>query len=878
MRWRKRMLEDLDADIREYIERETRDNVDRGMAPQEARLAALRKFGNVRRVREDARDVWSIVWLEGLLQDLRIGLRMLRKSPGFTTVAVLTLALGIGANTAIFSVIEAVLLAPPPYHEPGRLAVVWENDLRKTPHNVVAPPDFLDWQKEASDFVGMAATGDERDNMTGTGEPEQVAVQLVTANFFSVLGVKPLLGRGITKENGVAGKDNFVVLSYAFWRSHFGGDPKAIGQTIELNGQVQTIVGVAPPDFTWFIAEGSLTGEHPQMWSPFVFPESFRDRASVGRFLTVVGRLKDGVTFSQAQAQMSTIAARLARAYPDFSGHWDVTVVPLGEQLTGAMRPALLILLGAVGFVLLIACANVSSLLLARAAGREHEMAMRTALGASRRRLARQLLTESMLLATLGGTLGTMLASWGTNALLVAGPKNLLGLSTVSIDWRVLGFAAAATFIAGLLFGFLPSYAAAHSVIAESLKQGTRAMTGGKRAAQTRGAFVVAQMALALVLLAGSGLLIRSFVTLARVNPGFDPNHVLTFKLALPSAKYSTDASRQTFFRQLLDRVRSIPGVNSVSMENFPPLTGLGAATAVHILSQPKVPQPEMPVANVRVVGLDYFRTMGIPLVTGRTFGAAELADARHVVIVNQSFVDDYLRGANPLGQQAVIYMKGNAESEKTPSTIVGVVGNVRQMGLDQPARATVYWPYPELVYSQMSVIVRTSGDPLSAVSMMRQEVHRLDPNLPLANLATIDQLLANSVSRARFMMELLGVFAAIALGLAAVGIYGVMASGVAQRTQEIGVRMALGAQRHDVVRLVLGKGMWIALAGVGIGLVASMALTRLMASLLYRVSPTDPETFIDVATLLIGVALLACYIPARRAMRVDPMVALRHE
>jgi putative ABC transport system permease protein len=876
---RKRKPDEFSAEIEAHIQLETERLQQQGLNYEEARNAAHRAFGNTTKVQERFYESGRWLGWDHLRQDVRHATRMLRKAPGFTLVAVLTLAIGIGANTAIFSVIEGVLLVPPPYHQPGRLAILWENDLQRgTPHNVVAPPDFLDWQKEATDFAGMAATGDTRDNMTGAGEPEQVAIQLVTANFFSVLGVKPVLGPGITEENGVAGKDNVVVLSYAFWKSGFGGDPGIIGRTIELNGHAQTIVGVAPPDFTWFIAEGSLTGERPDMWSPFVFPASFHDRAQVGRFLTVVGRLNEGVTFSEAQAQMSTIASRLAAAYPDFSGHWGATVVPLREQLTGSLRPALLILLGAVGLVLLIACANVSSLLLARATGRQHEMAMRMALGASRWRLASQLLTESMLLAALGGALGMILANWGTNALLAASPKNLLGLSAVSIDWRVLEFAAAATFVAGLVFGFLPSYAAAHSAIGESLKQSGRGMTGGKRGAQTRSAFVVAQMALALVLLVGSGLLVRSFVTLLAVDPGFQPDHLLTFKVALPGAKYPTDQTRQAFFQQLLRRVRATPGVNSMSMENFPPLTGLGAATAVHILSQPKVPQPEMPVANVRVVGPDYFRVMGIPLVAGRTFSAAENAEARHVVVVNRAFVDDYLHGANPLGQQAVIYMKSDAASEKTPSTIVGVVGNVRQTGLDQPAKATVYWPYPELLYSQMSLIVRTSGEPLRMVSAIRGELHDLDPNLPLASPATMDQLLANSVSRARFMMELLGVFAAIALGLAAVGIYGVMASGVALRTQEIGVRMALGAQRRHVMRLILAKGTRIALAGVGIGLVASLALTRLMASLLYDVSPTDPLTFAGVAVLLIGVALLACYVPARKAMRVDPMVALRHE
>jgi putative ABC transport system permease protein len=804
---------------------------------------------------------------------------MLRKNPGFTFVAVLTLALGIGANTAIFSVIDSVLLRPLPYKDSSSLVIVWESNARESsPHNTVAPPDFLDWQSQSDVFAGMTAIVDERDNLTGNGDPEQVIVQLVSANFFSLLGVNPAIGPGFSAENGQLGKGNVVVLSHALWKERFGGDPGLIGKTLLLNGHSQTVVGVAPQGFNWFIKDGSLTGAKPQMWSPFVFPERFRDRKEIGRFLTVVARLKPGVSRSQAQTQMETIAARLEQEYPDFNGHWGVNVVPLREQISGGLRPALLILLGAVAFVLLIACANVASLLLARAASREREMAIRTAIGASRWRIARQLLTESVLLAVTGGGIGVALAVWGTNALLAASSENLLDLRAISIDLRVLAFAAGATFLAGLLFGFLPSYISAHSSISETLKEGGRGSSAGKHSGIARSTFVVAQMGLALVLLAGSGLLIRSFIRLIGVDPGFDTGHLLTFKVTLPQSKYGTDQACMAFFQELLARISRLPGVRSVSMNSFPPLSGLGAATDVKLLSQPERQLSDLPVAAVRVVGPNYFGTMNIPLRAGRRFSELEMAEEKHVAIINQAFADKYLTGVNPIGQKAAIDMKSLVENESQPSEIIGVVGDVRQMGLDTAAEPTVYWPYPELVYTGMTILVRTSNDPRGQVSAVGRELHQMDPEQPMASVATMEQLLSDSLSRSRFTMLVLGVFAAIALLLAAVGIYGVIAYSVTQRTQEIGIRLALGAQRQDVLRLVLGQGTRLTLLGVGLGIVAALIFTRLMAILLFSISAADPLTFTVVSLLLFGVALLACYLPARRAMRVDPLIALRYE
>jgi predicted permease len=876
---RDRLDHDLDDELRSHIEMRAADNLAAGMSPEEANYEAQKRFGNTALLKEDTREVDVVAWLDETARDFHHALRMLRRSPGFTAVSVLTLALGIGANTAIFSVINSVLLRPLPYHDPDNLVMVWEsNSQHVNPHNTVSPPNFLDWQSRNTVFSGMSFIFDERDNLTGNGDPEEVVVQDVSTNFFSLLGVNLLFGPGFTSENGQSGHDNVVILSYGLWQQRFAGDPAIVGKSILLNGHPQTVVGVAPQNFHWFIKDGSLTGARPQMWSPFVFPQAFHHHKQIGRFMTVAARLKPGVTRSQAQTEMSAIAARLEQEDPDFDGHWGVNVVSLRDQISGDLRPALLILFGAVAFVLLIACANVSSLLLARAASREREMAIRTAIGASRWRIARQLLMESLLLALIGGGIGVALAVWGTNALLAASPRNLFDLRAVSIDLRVLLFAVAATLLAGLLFGFLPSYTSAHSRISETLKEGGRGSSSARRRAFARNAFVVAQLGLALVLLTGSGLLIRSFVRLIGVAPGFDTGHMLTFKLVLPHSKYSADQLRIIFFQQLLARISTVPGVRSASMESFPPLTGMGAATGVHLLSQPSLALADLPVANVRVVGPDYFGTMSIPLRSGRLFNRQELAAEHHVTIINQAFADKYLRGVNPLGQKAVIYMKSDAEAENQPSEIIGVVGDVHQLGLDTAPEPTVYWPHSELVMSGMTILVRTSNDPLALLSTIRNQLQQLDPELPMAAVATMDQLLADSLSRSRFTMLLLGIFAVVALVLAAVGIYGLIAYSVTQRTQELGIRIALGAQRRDVLRLVLVQGTRLTLLGVAIGVLAALTLSRLLGALLFGVSATDPLTFAGVAGLLAVVALLACFIPARRATRVDPTVALRYE
>ena len=871
--------EEMNDELRFHFEQQIDKLMRSGMSKGEAIRQARFNFGGEEQIREECREARGVGNVEMLLQDLHYGLRVLFKDPSFTLVAVLTLALGMGATTAIFSVVDAVLLHPLPFRDPSRLVVVWENFFTLNhPHNVAAPANFMDWESQNTVFEGMAAMADTNANLTGSGDPQQIVVENVTAGFLKVAGVNPILGSGFSPDNWTEGKDDVVMLNYGFWKERLGGDPGIVGKAIELNGKPVVVVGVAPKDFTLFIKDGSLTGSSPQMWSPWVVPKDWGDRKQgVGRYLTVLARMKPGATVAQAQEQMSTIATRLQQEYPLTNSHWGATVVPIREQLAGDLRPALLTLFCAVVFVLLIACANVSSLLLARAAKREKEIAIRAAIGGSRWRIARQLLTESVLLAGIGGAMGLLLAFCGTRALLASGPKDLLDLQYVTLNFRLLAFTAAVTMASSIVFGFLPSFVSARPQLAESLKDEARSTATG-RSTLMRSLLVVAQMSLALVLLVGSGLLIRSFVRLVGVDPGFDPRNLLTFQVGLPHTKYPKDEAQIVFFRDLLMRVSRLPGVLSVSMENFPPLTGMGSATGVHIIGQPTLGKADLPVSGVRVVGPDYFRTMGIPLQAGRSFDERESTEASHVVVANQAFIDKYLRGENPIGKKISIYMHDDKFDDDHPSEIIGVCGAIHQSGLDSEAKPTVYWPMPELIYSRMTLLVRTANDPAALVPAIGRELREIDPELPMASVATMEQLLGDSLARARFTMWLLGIFAAVALALTAVGIYGVISYSVAQRTHEIGIRMALGAQRGNVLSLVLRQGARLIIVGVSLGVASALALTRLMSSLLYGVGATDPATFATVVFTLLAVAFFASYVPARYATRVSPITALRRQ
>jgi putative ABC transport system permease protein len=821
--------------------------------------------------------------MDALLQDLKYAVRTLTKSPAFTAIAVLTLALGIGANTALFSVVDAVLLKPLRFEDPASIAVVWEKLPKyEVARNTVSPPNFLDWQQQNRVFSGMAAFLDQPLNLTGSGEPEQVDVEFVSPNFFSLLGVNPMLGRGFSVEDGShsvqsspqQAKSGVVVLSYGLWKSKFAGDPDIVGKTVALNGASNTVIGVTGPDFDWYVSEFSVTHQRPLIWAVLDTPPDWHDHSKVGRFLRVVARVKPGVSLAQAQSQMDVIAAGLAARYPDYDKGWGVTLVSLRDQLSGDLRPALLILLGAVGLVLLIACANISSLLLSRAAGRRREIAIRVALGASRGRIVWQFLTESLLLAVVGGAFGVFVAIWATEVLVQAGSGSLMDVSGVGVNGRVLAFAAGVTLLAGLLAGFLPSFLASRAEVASALPEGGRTSSAGRKSLTARSAFVVAEISLALVLLASSSLLIQSFFRLTEVNPGFHTARLLTFQIALPDSKYLQEQARAAFFSQLLGKIRTLPGAISASADVTPPFSGVGAATDFAIVGEAPLPAGEAHGTAVRVIEPDYFRAMDIPLLRGRTFEAREFADASNVVIVNKTFAEKYFPGGNPLGQKVIIDMK----DKNLPDEIIGVVGDVRETNLSTAPYPLAYWPYPELPYSVMTVLVRTATPPLSLVPAIRDVLHQMDKDQPMAKISSMDQLVANSVARSRFTMLLLSAFAGLALVLACIGIYGVMAYSVAQRTHEIGIRLALGAQRDDVLRLVLKRGARLALVGVGIGLAVALLLTRLMSALLYGIGASDPLTFAADAMLLTFVALLACYIPARRAMRVDPIVALRYE
>jgi putative ABC transport system permease protein len=809
--------------------------------------------------------------MEALWQDLKYGTRMLAKSPGFTLIAVIALALGIGANTDIFSVVNAVLLRALPYRDADKLVVVWEKS-RKNDHNVVNPANFMDWSEQNNVFTEMAAIVDRNAVMLGDGDPEEIPSQFATTNLFSMLGVEAILGRTFTADDGKPDQPRVVVLSYGLWQRRFGGDPQIIGRKLNINRAEAIVIGVMPAGFKWHIKKGSITAKTAEMWSPWVITNEMRTRH--GRSITVAARIKPDVTLEQAKAEMNAIGARLEEQYNDFNANWGVNVVPLRIQFTGELRPALLVLLGAVGFVLLIACANVANLLLARAAARQKEMAVRAAIGAGRRRIVRQLLTESVLLAAMGGAAGLMLAWWGTDLLVSLSPPELTDLQQVRISLPVLGFTLAVSLLTGIIFGMAPAFEATRFNLHESLKEGSKNIGGGTRSHRLRGAFVIVEIALALVLLVGAGLLVRSFWRLQSVDPGFNAKNLLTMRMTLPSRKYDDDRKRIDFFRQAVEGMRALPGVEAAGATNFLPFAGPHAGTLVEIEGRPKLPPGQGLGTGVCVTDLNYFGAMQLPLKRGRLFTEQEATEMRHVVVINEAFAHKNFPDEDPLGKRVVIYMK----EDNIPTEIIGIVGDSKHMGLDSEIEPMAYWPHPEQAFPFMTLVIRTRGEAAGIAPAARQVIQTLDSEQPVADVRTMESLLADSVARARFSTLLLTVFAVVALILAAVGIYGVMSYAVTQRTHEIGIRMALGAQAGDVLKMVVRKGLTLTVCGVGIGLGAALALTQIMASLLYGVSATDPLTFAAISVLLASVALLACYLPARRATKVDPMIALRYE
>jgi putative ABC transport system permease protein len=807
-----------------------------------------------------------------LIADIKFGARMLLKSPMMTFVALFALTLGIGANTAIFSVVNAVLLRSFPYKDPERLALVWEKRQGgRTDQNVINLGNFSDWKEQNQVFSDMAVFFDISRNLTSDGEPEEVTGQLATTNLFSVLGTNPVLGRTFAGDDGREGQPRTIVISYGLWQRRFGGDPLIAGRQILVNEQPATIIGVMPATFGWHIQRNSRAKKPADIWIPLQITNELRERH--GRFASAVARLKPGVTMDQAQREMQTIGARLEQQYPDFNTGWNVNVVPLRRQVTGEIRRPLLILFGAVLFVLLIACANVANLLLARASARRKEIAVRAGLGANRWRITRQLLTESVMLSLLGGTLGVLVAWWGTKALVALSPPALVELKSASVSLPVLGVTLGLSVLTGIVFGLVPALVATRFDLHDSLKEGGKSVGGSTGSHRLRSVFVVAQVALALVLLVGAGLLVKSLNRLQAVDTGFNPTNLLAVRVNVLPRKYDTDDKRINFFKRAVEQMRAIPGVEAAGAIDTPPFTGLYSGTSVDVDGQKLPPDQELNT-GVNVTDAGYFETMQIPLKLGRFYTEQEVTDMRHVVLVNETFVKKNLGGQNPLGHKLTIYMK----DENVPCEIIGVVGDHKHMGLDVAVEPMVYWPHAELVYPGMTLMLRTRGDASAVAGAARNVIHTLDPQQPIGEVNTMETLLSNSVARARFSASLLTVFSFVALVMAAVGIYGVMSYSVLQRTHEIGVRMALGAQRFDVLKLVVRKGIVLGVAGVVAGLVLSFALTRLISTLLFEVTATDTATFMIVSVGLFLVTLAACYVPARRATRVDPLKALRYE
>ncbi len=801
-----------------------------------------------------------------LLQDLRYGMRMLMKRPGFMFVAVITLALGIGANTAIFSVVNAVLIRPLPFNEPERLVAVCETNLQQgQDHQAVGGANFTDWKRENQVFESLAAYFNWNYNLTGGGEPQRLRAVMVSGEFFQTLGVAAAAGRTLTADDDREGKDDVVVLSYGFWQSRFGASREIIGQSILLNGRPHTVVGAMPRSF-------HFPDERADIWRPMAMSAA-QTQNRQGRWLSVIGRLKGGISVEQADTEMKAIARRLEQQYPEANAGSGVRLVPLQEELVGKVSRFLLILLGAVVFVLLIACANIAGLLLVRAASRRKEMAIRAALGASRRRLIRQFLTESLLLALMGGVLGWLLALWGRDALVTLSPGNIPRLDEAAMDGRVLAFTLMLALLTTLIFGLIPAWHASGLDPNEALKAEGRSTSRGA-GRRLRSLLVVAEVAVSVILLVGAGLMIKSLIQLQRVNVGFDPHHLLTMEVTLPPARYGENQQQVAFFRQALEQIRTLPGVESVGAVQDLPFRF--NAMSFPITIDGSTAEAEPPKAVYRAVTDDYFRTLGIPLVEGREFTARDDQHATPVAIINQTMARRFFADRDPVGKRIRF-----GDPDDPAYTIVGVVGDIKHMGLDADEGAVVYQPHAQKRFGWlrwMTIVVRTTAEPAGITAAVRSRIQELDKDQPVDNVATMEQLLTKSIAQPRFSTFLLGTFALLAVVLTATGVYGVVSYAMAERTREIGIRMTLGAQAGDVLRLVIGQGLRLVLIGVSTGLAGACALTRVMQSLLFGVSATDPAVFAIIAVLLMGIALLASYLPARRATKVDPMVALRYE
>ncbi len=866
-----RVEQELNEELRYHLERQVEEGIAAGMSSEDARYAALRSIKDIEQRKEECRDTRGIDVIESLLQDVRYGLRTLRKSPAFSSVALLTLALGIGATTAIFSVVYGVLLRPLPYQNPSRLMVLNETT-PKVGTVSVSYPDFLDWRAQNHTFSEMAAVCAVDFNLAGVTQPESISGQAVSPNFLSMLGAHPLLGHDFDPSEEKPGTAAVVLLSYQLWQSHFGGEREVIGRTINLDGRGFTVIGVLPPDFRWIEKTDVL--EPIGVWATNRSESS--ERGERGDTV-VIGRLAAGVSVTQARSEMGGIAARLAREYPASNDQFGVLLRPLREVFVSDVRPAILILLGAVIFVLLIACANVANLFLMRSAERAKEIALRLAIGASRERIIRQMLTESFLLAFLGGLLGLALAIGGIGGIRRLIPAGTLAGASVNLNGAVLSLAAGVVILSALIFGLAPAVHSARANVQSELKEGGRSMSASTGQNRWRGSLVIAEISFALILLAGAGLMMKSLYRLLSVDPGFQPDRVLTMELSLRTSQYDKDAAIANFWNQVLYRIRALPGVESAALGTVVPLTNNHSRNDI-TLEGMALPKPgSFPHPDVHVVSPGYVSTLGVRLLRGRAFTNADNENAPQVGMINELLAQRYFPSENPVGKR-LMFGRPSAKNPPKWIAVIGVVGNTKLYGLENPSRLEVYVPFQQSIRGDMNLIVKSGNNPAALTSAIRHVIHSLDKDQPISGIATMKQLINDSVSTQRLTLILLGLFSALALLLAAIGIYGVISYSVTQRTHEIGIRMALGARRSDVSRMILAQGAKMVGIGTVVGIGISLGLTRLMANLLFSVSAADPITFAAVAIVLALIAMLACYIPARRALRVDPMLALRHE
>jgi len=869
---KERLERDLDNELASHLELHIAENLRAGMRPEEARRIALLKLGGVEQAKESVRDQRGIPLLETFLQDLRFGLRMLRKSPAFTAVAILTLALGIGANTAIFSFVSGTLLRTFPYRDANRLLILWSSEpQRGWKKNIVSVADFADWRAQSKSFQDMAGYIDNAANLSNGHEAMVVNGLDVTSNFFSVLGMAPELGQSFRTGDDRPGAPKVALISHSLWVQRFASDPAIPGKVIQLNQQSYTILGVAPANFV-VPTDGQ---SDVQFWTPFEFDPVAPERDTHAMF--VVGRLAPGTTQTQAQQEMTLIAQRLQQQYPKSNAGWTVTLETLNESMSGNVRPVLLILMGAVGCVLLIACVNVANLQLSRGVSRRREFAIRGALGADRKRVVRQLLTESILLSLSAAVLGTLLAQWSVELIRKIYLADDPSFAAVRVDARVLLFTLALSVVTAFLFGLAPAWMTSGVNPQQTLKESGRSSGASAKTHTLRGVLVAGECALAVILLVGAGLLIRTFDAATRVDPGFDPHNVLSFHVSLAGPRYEASADRVTFYDGMLEKIKSLPGVEAASIVTVPPFLGYNGWGFV-TEENPAPPPEEEPDASYQVIGPEYFQALRIPLLQGRTFTLADRQGSAPVAIINKTLAQKYWPGEDALGKHLRM---SPAESKSAWITVVGIVGDVRRLGLAEELTPELYVPYRQYPWMNLprSAVVRTYTNPMLVADAIRRSVSEIDPNEAIDSVTTMERIIhLRSLNDRSFNMALLGILAALALLLSVVGIYSVMSYSVSQRTQEIGVRLALGARRNDVLWLVLRIGAKTAVIGVAIGLFAALILSRLMSSLLFKVSAADPVTFASVAILLTAVVFLANYIPARRATRVDPMVALRYE